>query len=93
VFVSIYKVQERQFRTRGGGRRKRAGMERSQRCLICTPLIAKTVNEMLFQLQLAKESGADVAELRVDHITDFDAETDLPVLLKDRPLPVIVTPR
>ncbi|KAG0592010.1 hypothetical protein M758_1G202800 [Ceratodon purpureus] len=68
-------------------------MERSQKCLICTPLIAKTVNEMLFQLQLAKESGADVAELRVDHITDFNAESDLPLLLKDRPLPVIVTPR
>lgn len=64
-----------------------------QQCLICAPLIATTVKEMLFQLQLAKDSGADVAELRVDHIIGFNPELDLPVLLKDRPLPVIVTPR
>lgn len=60
---------------------------------MCVPLVAKTVDEMLLQLQLAAESGADVAELRVDHIIGFSADSDLPVLLKDRALPVIVTPR
>lgn len=51
------------------------------------------MREMLFQMQLAKDSGADIAELRVDHIIGFNPELDLAVLLKDRPLPVIVTPR
>jgi 3-dehydroquinate dehydratase/shikimate dehydrogenase len=68
-------------------------MEQSQQCLICAPLIATTVKEMLFQLQLAKDSGADAAELRVDHIIGFNPEVDLPELLNNRPLPVIVTPR
>ena len=93
MLVSIDKVREHHLRTRDGEKRKKAEMERSQRCLVCAPLMAKTVNEMLFQFQLAKDSGADVVELRVDHITDFNAEADLPVLLKDRPLPVIMTPR
>lgn len=78
----------------GRGREKKVAlMDPSKQCLICVPLTAKTVKKMLFQLELAKESGADVAELRVDLISGFDAAADLPVLLKDKPLPVIVTPR
>lgn len=93
VFVLVFIREGLRALVSSSQRREAAGMERSQKCLICTPLIASTVNEMLFQLQLAKDSGADVAELRVDHISDFNAESDLPALLKDRPLPVIVTPR
>lgn len=64
-----------------------------ERCLICVPLIAKTVPEMILQMEMAKTNGADVVELRVDHISGFDAATDLPSLLNARPLPVIVTAR
>ncbi|GJP40787.1 hypothetical protein CLOM_g439 [Closterium sp. NIES-68] len=41
----------------------------------------------------AKAAGADTAELRVDHLTEFDPSVDLPALLNDRCLPVIVTCR
>lgn len=64
-----------------------------ERCLICVPLIAKSVPEMILQMEMAKTNGADVVELRVDHIGGFDAATDLPSLLNARPLPVIVTAR
>lgn len=62
-------------------------------CFICAPLVPKTVPEMLHQMHLAKAQGADVVELRVDHLTLFSPDTDLPLLLSARPLPVIVTYR
>jgi hypothetical protein len=48
---------------------------------------------MLTQMQEAKANGADVVESRVDHIPDFNAAKDLPVLLNARTLPMIVTAR
>ena len=64
-----------------------------QGCLICVPLTATTVVEMRSQMDMAKGNGADVVELRVDHLSEFDVSADLPALLSARPLPVIVTAR
>ena len=38
-----------------------------RRCLICVPLITKTVPETILGVEMAKTNGADVVELRVDH--------------------------
>ncbi|KAH9552617.1 hypothetical protein CY35_09G075800 [Sphagnum magellanicum] len=62
-------------------------------CLICAPLVARSVSQMLTQMQEAKANGADVVESRVDHIPGFNAAKDLPVLLNARTLPMIVTAR
>ena len=60
-------------------------------CLLCAPLIATTVAEMIDHMELAREQGADIVELRVDHIIDFNPPSHLPMLLSRKPLPVIVT--
>lgn len=60
---------------------------------LCVPLVSKTVEEMKEKMGQAKAAGADLVEMRVDWITAFNAEKDLPVLLNGRPLPALVTYR
>ncbi|KAI5074116.1 hypothetical protein GOP47_0010077 [Adiantum capillus-veneris] len=62
-------------------------------CHLCAPLVAKSAEEMREQMHLAHLQGADIVELRLDHIAHFNPLVDLPLLLKDRPLPAIVTYR
>ncbi|KAJ7522541.1 hypothetical protein O6H91_18G016000 [Diphasiastrum complanatum] len=62
-------------------------------CLLCAPLVAESVDEMLSKMRAAKKNGGDVVELRVDYIQGFVPETDLPRLISGRVLPVIVTYR
>ncbi len=54
--------------------------------MICIPITAKTTAEALRDMQAAAPI-ADMIELRLDHIKD----ADLPLLLAQRPRPVIVT--
>ncbi|CAI5471588.1 unnamed protein product [Closterium sp. Yama58-4] len=69
------------------------GMDSRSGCRICAAVTATTVGGMREQMAQAKAVGADTAELRVDHLTEFDPSVDLPALLNDRCLPVIVTCR
>lgn len=61
--------------------------------LLCAPLVSKTVDEMVAEMAVAKSQGADVAELRIDHLSSFDPRRDLERLIKNRPLPVLITYR
>lgn len=45
------------------------------------------------QVEQAKAAGADIAELRLDYLEEFDPETDLQVLISESVLPVIITLR
>ncbi|KAL2620382.1 hypothetical protein R1flu_000587 [Riccia fluitans] len=65
----------------------------AQRCKVCAPLVAMSVEQMVAKIDQAKIAGADLVELRVDHIKNFNPETDLPALLNARTLPAIVTYR
>ncbi|WOL18861.1 bifunctional 3-dehydroquinate dehydratase/shikimate dehydrogenase, chloroplastic [Canna indica] len=67
--------------------------EEERMTLLCVPLVAKTVEQMVSDMATAKASGADLVEIRLDHLSDFDPMRDLPQLLGDRPLPVLVTYR
>eukprot|EP01018_Ginkgo_biloba_P017350 Gb_24244 [translate_table: standard] len=62
-------------------------------CLLCIPLVAHSVEEMLYQMQQARVHGADCTELRIDHLWNFNPRVDLETLLKGRTVPVIVTYR
>ena len=62
-------------------------------CHICAAITADTVVLMQTQMRQAKDAGADIAELRVDHVKAFRPDVDMATLLTDRPLPVIVTCR
>lgn len=48
---------------------------------------------MLHHMHLASCNGADLLELRLDRISNFQPQSDLPALLAARTLPVIVTCR
>ncbi|XP_010914407.1 bifunctional 3-dehydroquinate dehydratase/shikimate dehydrogenase, chloroplastic isoform X2 [Elaeis guineensis] len=61
--------------------------------LLCVPLVAKTVEQMAADMAAAKAAGADLVEIRVDHLSTFRPREDLEFLLKGRPLPAIVTYR
>ena len=66
---------------------------RNNETLVCVPTVAKTVAQMLNDVARAKEAGADVVEIRLDHLSVLRPRLDLETLLKDRPLPYIVTYR
>lgn len=70
-------------------------MDRSQRnsTLICAPVMAESVDQMLIQMGKAKEVGADLVEIRVDFLKNFNPRRDLGVLINQSPLPTLVTYR
>ncbi|PKA56668.1 Bifunctional 3-dehydroquinate dehydratase/shikimate dehydrogenase, chloroplastic [Apostasia shenzhenica] len=61
--------------------------------LVCVPLVAKSVEQMVGEMAAAKDGGADLVEIRLDHLASFDPRRDLGVLLSSRPLPALVTYR
>ncbi|KAL0429483.1 UNVERIFIED_CONTAM: Bifunctional 3-dehydroquinate dehydratase/shikimate dehydrogenase, chloroplastic [Sesamum radiatum] len=58
--------------------------------MICAPLMAESVEQMLSGMHQAKTEGADVVEIRLDCITNFQPHRDLKLLLENKPLPVVV---
>ncbi|KAK5813744.1 bifunctional 3-dehydroquinate dehydratase/shikimate dehydrogenase, chloroplastic-like [Gossypium arboreum] len=61
--------------------------------LICVPIMAESVDQMLVQMQKAKDFGGDLVELRVDFLKNFVPRQDLAILIKQAPLPTLVTYR
>ncbi|XP_059439089.1 bifunctional 3-dehydroquinate dehydratase/shikimate dehydrogenase, chloroplastic-like [Corylus avellana] len=66
---------------------------RSSPTLLCTPLMGTTVDQMLIEMQKAKEIGSDVVEIRLDCLRNFNPRPDLEFLVKQSPLPTLVTYR
>jgi 3-dehydroquinate dehydratase/shikimate dehydrogenase len=60
---------------------------------LTTSITAKTVALALEELHEAAAAGADVIELRLDFLEQFEPTTDLPALLAATGLPAIVTYR
>ncbi|KAK4410860.1 Bifunctional 3-dehydroquinate dehydratase/shikimate dehydrogenase, chloroplastic [Sesamum angolense] len=58
--------------------------------MICAPLMAESVEQMLSDMHQAKMDGADVVEIRLGCISDFQPHRDLKLLLENKPLPVVV---
>jgi 3-dehydroquinate dehydratase/shikimate dehydrogenase len=52
-----------------------------------------TVDQMLIEMQKAKEIGSDVVEIRLDCLRNFNPRPDLEFLVKQSPLPTLVTYR
>ncbi|KAL3537959.1 hypothetical protein ACH5RR_001325 [Cinchona calisaya] len=61
--------------------------------MICAPLMAESVEQMLKDMQKAKAEGADVIEIRLDCIKGFQPKKDLQILLRNKPLPIIIVYR
>ena len=64
-----------------------------QSTLLCSSLTASTKQGMLDEAREAKNAGADVVELRLDFLQDFDPSRDLEEMIKGFELPCIVTYR
>ncbi|XP_050384124.1 bifunctional 3-dehydroquinate dehydratase/shikimate dehydrogenase, chloroplastic-like [Argentina anserina] len=61
--------------------------------LLCTPLMGTTVDQMLIEMHKAKEIGSDIVEIRLDCLRNFNPSSDLQILIKQSPLPTLVTYR
>ncbi|KAL2345741.1 hypothetical protein Fmac_007026 [Flemingia macrophylla] len=61
--------------------------------LLCTPLVGTTLPQMLIQMRRANEIGADMVEIRLDYLRSFNPTHDLQTLIKESPLPTIITYR
>lgn len=55
--------------------------------------MAETVDQMLLLMRKAKELGADLVEVRVDFLKNFNPRQDLEILIKQAPLPTLITYR
>lgn len=51
--------------------------------------MAETIEKMVIQMHQAKAQGADVVEIRLDCVLDFQPRNDLETILRNKPLPVI----
>lgn len=58
--------------------------------MVCAPLTAESVEQMLTDMEKAKSEGADVVQIGLDCIKNFQPQKDLEILLKNKPLPVII---
>ncbi|KAI4301861.1 hypothetical protein L6164_035099 [Bauhinia variegata] len=61
--------------------------------LICAPVMADSVGEMLVQMRRAKKVGADLVEVRLDFLKKFNPSQDLEILINQSPLPTLITYR
>ncbi|KAK6911475.1 SDH, C-terminal [Dillenia turbinata] len=66
---------------------------RSNPTLLCTPLMGTSVDQMLIEMRKAKDIGADIVEIRLDCLRSFSPRQDLETLIKQSPLPTLVTYR
>ncbi|KAK8470702.1 hypothetical protein PHAVU_003G035000 [Phaseolus vulgaris] len=61
--------------------------------LICVPIMGETIEKMKIDVQKAKAEGADVAEIRLDSLSNIDPYQDLTALIQHRVLPLLFTYR
>ncbi|KAJ6397635.1 hypothetical protein OIU77_018615 [Salix suchowensis] len=61
--------------------------------MVCAPLMARSVEQMVIDMHSAKAQGADVVEVRLDYIHQFQPGQDLETIIRNKPLPVIIVYR
>ncbi|XP_059632659.1 bifunctional 3-dehydroquinate dehydratase/shikimate dehydrogenase, chloroplastic isoform X2 [Cornus florida] len=66
---------------------------RKNSTLICVPIMAESIDQMLIDMHKAKAYGADLVEVRLDHLKSFNPSEDIETLIKRCPLPNLVTYR
>ncbi|KAF9673305.1 hypothetical protein SADUNF_Sadunf10G0010300 [Salix dunnii] len=61
--------------------------------LICTPIMADSADKMVVLMAEAKSVGADLVEIRLDSLKDFNPNSDIKTLILHSPLPTLFTYR
>ncbi|GMP56731.1 hypothetical protein CsSME_00021106 [Camellia sinensis var. sinensis] len=77
----------------GGGVKMESEGMRKNSTLICVPLMADSVDQMLIYMNKAKLNGADLVEVRLDSLKSFNPPLDIETLIKQCPLPTLFTYR
>ncbi|XP_028061402.1 bifunctional 3-dehydroquinate dehydratase/shikimate dehydrogenase, chloroplastic-like isoform X1 [Camellia sinensis] len=77
----------------GGGVKMESEGMRKNSTLICVPLMADSVDQMLIYMNKAKLNGADLVEVRLDSLKSFNPPLDIETLIKRCPLPTLFTYR
>ncbi|XP_022723002.1 bifunctional 3-dehydroquinate dehydratase/shikimate dehydrogenase, chloroplastic isoform X1 [Durio zibethinus] len=76
-----------------GSKMESGGGMNKNRTLICTPIMADSIDKMVTDMAKAKDSTADLVEIRLDCLKSFNPYEDLKVLIKECPLPTLFTYR
>ncbi|KAJ7980194.1 Bifunctional 3-dehydroquinate dehydratase/shikimate dehydrogenase, chloroplastic [Quillaja saponaria] len=66
---------------------------RNNTTLICVPIMGEAIAKMMVDMDKAKANGADLIEIRLDSLKNFNPYEDLKVLIKESPLPTLITYR
>ncbi|XP_076948340.1 bifunctional 3-dehydroquinate dehydratase/shikimate dehydrogenase, chloroplastic-like [Bidens hawaiensis] len=61
--------------------------------MVCVPLMSHSVEHMVDDMVRAKNEGADLVEVRLDCLTAFEPARDLPTIVCNKPLPIVVVYR
>ncbi|XP_043720623.1 bifunctional 3-dehydroquinate dehydratase/shikimate dehydrogenase, chloroplastic-like [Telopea speciosissima] len=61
--------------------------------LLCAPIMGQSVDQMLSEISKAKAGGADLVEVRLDYLNNFNPRQDLEILIKQSPLTTLITYR
>uniref|UniRef100_A0A5B6ZQ17 Shikimate dehydrogenase substrate binding N-terminal domain-containing protein n=1 Tax=Davidia involucrata TaxID=16924 RepID=A0A5B6ZQ17_DAVIN len=61
--------------------------------MICAPLMSQSIEQIVDDMYQAKAQGADLVEIRLDCINNFQPRQDLEILLQNKPLPVLIVYR
>ncbi|CAH1446328.1 unnamed protein product [Lactuca virosa] len=61
--------------------------------VICAPIMADTVDQMLIQMNLVKSYGADLVKIRLDSLKGFNAREAIQTLVNLSPLLTLFTYR
>ncbi|CAN8260283.1 unnamed protein product [Cochlearia groenlandica] len=61
--------------------------------LICAPVMADSIDKMVIETCKAQELGADLVEIRLDSLKDFNPLEDLKTIINKSPLPTLFTYR
>ncbi|KAF3600283.1 hypothetical protein F2Q69_00039106 [Brassica cretica] len=61
--------------------------------LICAPVMADSIDKMVTEACKAQELGADLVEIRLDSLKDFNPLEDLETIINKSPLPTLFTYR
>ncbi|KAL0699390.1 hypothetical protein Bca4012_055512 [Brassica carinata] len=61
--------------------------------LICAPVMADSVDKMVIETCKAQDLGADLVEIRLDSLKEFNPLEDLKTIIQKSPLPTLFTYR
>ncbi|KAK6777577.1 hypothetical protein RDI58_024295 [Solanum bulbocastanum] len=61
--------------------------------MVCAPLMATSVDQLIDDMVEAKSQGADCVEIRLNAIHNFQPHKHLQLLFKNKPLPILIVYR